>query len=115
MEPVYRYRAICVRVKDGDTYVLQIDVGFYMTVTLPVRLHGWNTPELDTIPGKDAKQAAERLLFAPHMGEIKPVPLVIESYKGQRTFERWVCDVWLPDGRSLGEALNQLGHASRIA
>jgi len=35
---VYRYRAVCHRVIDGDTYDLAIDLGFKVTLTVPVRL-----------------------------------------------------------------------------
>ena len=46
MEPAYRYRAKLVRVVDGDTIDLDIDLGFYIRITERVRLEGVNTPEI---------------------------------------------------------------------
>jgi endonuclease YncB( thermonuclease family) len=40
--------------------------------------------------------------------------LVMESYKDARSFERWVCDVWLPNGILLSEHLIEKGMATRI-
>lgn len=104
MNPAYRYRARLERVKDGDTYVLRIDLGFYVSTEVAVRLRGVDCPELGTPEGRAAREAAFALLH----GQL----LVVESYRGHRTFERWVCDVWLQDGRSLAATLVEQGHAT---
>lgn len=54
--PPYHYRAELVRVVDGDTMILKIDMGFRLTATMPFRLVGINTPEMNTPEGKAARQ-----------------------------------------------------------
>jgi endonuclease YncB( thermonuclease family) len=110
IEPAYRYRAEVLDVHDGDTYRLRVDLGFRCAVTIQCRLHGVDCPELNTPEGKDAREYVRRLVAPP---EENP-GLVIESHKDQRSFERWVCDVWLRDGRSVGDVLVAAGHAVRI-
>jgi endonuclease YncB( thermonuclease family) len=81
-------------------------------VTIQCRLHGVDCPELNTPEGKEARHFAMNWLM-PYYPEA-PGLVVIESYKDQRSFERWVCDVWLRDGRSVGDVLVAAGHAVRI-
>ena len=42
----YVYRTRLVRVVDGDSCVLDIDLGCHVTITRPVRLLGVDTPEV---------------------------------------------------------------------
>lgn len=102
MEPVYRYRARVFRVVDGDTYDLAIDLGFKVTITVPVRLYGWNCPEHNAPGGPEATAAATQIL----VGQ----PLVIESYKSRQTFARWLATIWVGD-QDLGVLLQAGGHA----
>jgi endonuclease YncB( thermonuclease family) len=110
MDPAYRYRAEVLDVHDGDTFRLRVDLGFRCAVTIQCRLHGVNAPELNTPEGKTAQAFVQSLLKPTPYPEENP-PLVIESYKDQRSFERWVCDAWLPDGRSLAQVLLDAGYA----
>jgi micrococcal nuclease len=63
---LWRYRAKAVRVIDGDTIVMDIDLGFRtMILSEAVRLAGINTPELigaDTVRAHQAKGFAEAWL-----------------------------------------------------
>ena len=52
---MYQYKAIVERVVDGDTVVLNIDLGFTVHWKSSCRLWGINTPELNS------KDQAERL------------------------------------------------------
>lgn len=57
---LWRYRAKAVRVIDGDTIVMDIDLGFRtMILSEPVRLAGINTPELIGADAARARQARE--------------------------------------------------------
>jgi micrococcal nuclease len=60
---LWRYRANAIRVIDGDTIVMDIDLGFRtMILSEPVRLAGINTPELigaDTVRARQAKKFVE--------------------------------------------------------
>jgi micrococcal nuclease len=100
-EPCYRYRATVRRVLDGDTYLLDVDLGFRIFVALNIRVHRYDAPEMFTPEGHAAKMRAEGLLQ-----EAKQI--VIESYKDARSFERWVADVYI-DGVPIGERLSAEG------
>lgn len=52
---MYEYGCRMVRVIDGDTVEVDIDLGFKIHQRRIVRLYGVNTPELPTEPGKAAK------------------------------------------------------------
>lgn len=46
-EPAYLYRAVVVRVVDGDTINVDIDLGFYVWIKKQrIRLFGIDTPEV---------------------------------------------------------------------
>lgn len=44
-EKLYHYKAKVVKIVDGDTIDIQIQLGFHITVEKRVRLFGVNTPE----------------------------------------------------------------------
>jgi endonuclease YncB( thermonuclease family) len=48
----FQYNATVVRLVDGDTLELDIDLGFKLTFRQLVRLYGINAPELNTPEGK---------------------------------------------------------------
>ena len=41
----YMYDGKIIRILDGDTYEIEIDLGFYLTITRICRLAGIDTPE----------------------------------------------------------------------
>jgi endonuclease YncB( thermonuclease family) len=104
MEPAYVYNAFVVKIHDGDTFMAQVDLGFRVSIKIWVRLHGVDAPELNTPEGKDALSYVTGLLGGVG-GDV-----VLQSYKDAQSFARWVCDVWLPDGRSLSDELIKSGH-----
>lgn len=53
---LYNYKATVVRVIDGDTVKLQLDLGFRLFWIVNCRLTGIDAPELDTDQGQDAKE-----------------------------------------------------------
>lgn len=94
-----------VRVVDGDTYVLDIDLGFYVTTRQHVRLAGLDCPEAGTIEGKAATVAAIAW-FATCDGRV-----VVETGKRQaKTFDRWVAVVRLPPEAAPGWDVNLADH-----
>ncbi|MCK4429246.1 MAG: hypothetical protein KAU95_02630, partial [Candidatus Aenigmarchaeota archaeon] len=46
IEPDYKYKAKLVRVVDGDTIEVVMDLGFYIQLKEKLRLAGVNTPEI---------------------------------------------------------------------
>jgi hypothetical protein len=99
--PSYVYRAEAVRVIDGDTFVADVDLGFYVHVLVHVRLQGIDTPERGEVGWSDATQRAKDVLFPVDQGAGRhAAALLLRSFHDRRSFERWVCDVWRiePDG-----------------
>lgn len=66
-EPDYTYRATILRVVDGDTCHVEIDLGLDVRVRTTLRLAGLNAPELPTDEGKAAKAFLMGLLA---LGEV---------------------------------------------
>jgi endonuclease YncB( thermonuclease family) len=106
---VRTYPATLKRVVDGDTYLLLIDQGFGNTTTQRIRLRNIDTPEVvgeTKAAGLAAAAYAEQLLAG--------TQVTILTHKDERSFERWVADVYLPDGKSLADLLVNAGHAIRV-
>lgn len=67
---MYTYRCKLDRVVDGDTVILDIDLGFHITIKRSVRLLGYNSPEIFGVKkinesfsaGIECKQELERIL-----------------------------------------------------
>ncbi len=107
--PAYRFKATLHRVIDGDTYELDLELGFRASLVVTVRLRGVDTPEMDTAAGKRAKAFAERILTG---------SLIVETYRDRQTFARWVADLWVVDSSgsySLGELIVSAGHGTFAA
>ncbi len=114
----YTYRAAMVRVVDGDTVDLQIDLGFYMKADLRFRIAGIDTPELrggtpeTKAAARDAKRRVMELLEPNAYDDT--YPLIIHTKKAD-SFGRWLATVQYPgpDGQlfSLGATLIAEGHA----
>lgn len=104
MEAAYTYRARILRVIDGDTYDVAVDVGFRLTATLPLRLARVNCPEKRTPEGVRAA-AYVAALFSP-----LPCPVVVRTFKPVDDFGRYLADVYLGDV-DLGQRLLETGHA----
>lgn len=94
----YSYRAKLVRVTDGDTVVLEIDIGFRMRATMPIRLVGINTPEMNTPAGKSTRQWVIDW-FSEHPA------IVVLTRKDPEKYGRWL-GVVLPEGGTDDQSLN---------
>lgn len=96
MQPSYRYRAVLVRIIDGDTFEVDIDLGLYTWVRRQhLRLADVWAPELSTTEGEALRRGLTMWL---------PVgsSLIVETQKSRkdddvRSFTRWVANVWWGD------------------
>lgn len=73
---VYKYKCELIRVVDGDTVWVRVDLGFRLYHDIDVRLGGINAPERDTEEGKAAKAALIKY-FEDNAGKT----LIIETEK----------------------------------
>jgi len=68
---LYNYKATVVRVVDGDTVKLDIDLGFRMHWTSNCRIAGVNAPEMGSEKGEAAKEFLKELLPVGRVLEIE--------------------------------------------
>ena len=106
---MYEYRAPIagVRVIDGDTLELTLDLGFHVSLRQTIRLAAINAPELRTDPGKAARDYVLDWLRDVDM-------LTVHTIRDHRTdkYGRFLGIVYRPlDGLSLNDALLADGHA----
>lgn len=112
--PVYVYRAQATRVIDGDTFVAEVDLGFRASLAVHVRLRGVNAPEHNKPGGAEATSYLADLLMG--AGVLGAPQLLLQSHKDQRSFERWICDVWITprvgqnEPVSVADAIIASGH-----
>jgi len=135
MEPTYVYKASVVRVVDGDTLDLFVDLGFRTWQKIRVRLYGVDTPETYGVKkesaeyeaGMAAKKFVEQWLglVIEESNEqychiiLNPSPVTIRSHDGkelgQGKYGRWIVEVMREDDDcSLNEALLDEGHAVAV-
>lgn len=105
MIPAYRYRATVKRVTDADTIQVTMDLGLRTFRAEALRVRNLHSPELNTAEGKAARAFVVDLLPV-------GVPVVVETHQDRQTFNRYVADVWLADGRSLAETVIAAGHGT---
>lgn len=87
---MYSYSNIkSVRVIDGDTVEIEIDLGFHCTFKYPFRLAGINAPEGKNTP------AAEWLMV-----NLAAERLSIETFKPDK-YGRWLADLYLDIGNHV--------------
>lgn len=114
---LFRYAANLVRVIDGDTIVVDIDLGFRTwTKDQRIRLYGIDCPELNTEAGKNARLATADWMIA---NGADKAPIYLETIKAAGTDKvdphaRWLGTIWGHEdftGESLNEYLINSGHA----
>ena len=104
---LYIYRAECLRVIDGDTFVARIDMGFNTYTIQTVRLEGVDTPEItgpEKEKGLEVKEFMEEWLL-PRPG--LPKGLIVRTEK-EDSFGRWLSTVWAEEINGKWCNLNDL-------
>lgn len=118
---LYRYRARCERVIDGDTYDLTADCGFGISNRIRVRLAEYDTPELRAKDPAERERAelAERAAYVALMANstVEDWNLRIETDRDKKGgFGRYIARVsfWnveREEWADLGEHLEAMGLA----
>lgn len=85
---MYQYTAQLIRVIDGDTIVVDVDLGFYLRQEMILRLRSIDTPELK---GEEHQQAQEAKDFVAE--QLKDKGLAIRTYKVEK-WGRFLADVY---------------------
>lgn len=100
---MYQYAARLVRVIDGDTVVLDLDLGFYQwRLNRSYRLARINAPEMSTPEGR----AARDWLVA-RLVDVRAY--LVQTAKAD-SFDRWIVELYA-DGANVSDALVAAGVA----
>lgn len=131
---MWEYNAHVVRVVDGDTLDLRVDLGFTVLVKIRARLHGVDTPETYGVKkgseeykaGMLSKQYVEDWLkgFPGEGSDNSYLPVKIRSHDGSALgtgkYGRWIVEVFRRDddpdidARCLNEELVEQGLAETV-
>lgn len=103
---MYQYKATLSRVIDGDTVVMDVDLGFYIVMhDIHFRLWGINCPEKNEYEGWKAATDFTANFF-------KEYPTTIVSVRGQDKYGRWLAEFPDPSGAgTLNMQLTKMGLA----
>lgn len=109
MSDLYKYRAKVTRIYDGDTWTLDIDLGFFTWMRdQNVRLFGINTPELRGV------ERPEGIMVRDHCLALWPVgtELIVETIKDSKgKYGRWLAILHDLDGTNINDYLIEKGMA----
>lgn len=97
---MFHYTATLDRVIDGDTYILDVDLGFRIHAKLHIRALGVDTPDRGEVGYDEATAFVTEFLTG------KSITILTE--KDKTTFERWLAWVYA-DGHSVDTALIKAG------
>lgn len=100
---MYEYQARVLKVVDGDTLHLDVDLGVTIRFAMTVRLYGINAPELSTPEGQAAKKALVDLI------EGKAVKITTIKDRKEK-YGRYLAEVFLGD-TDVNHWLVGAGHA----
>lgn len=109
MSNLYTYRAQVVRVIDGDTVVMDIDLGLNTWLRRQhIRLAGINAPE---IRGEERPQGLAAMVYL--IDALQDVDtLTIRTVKDKAgKYGRYLAELFLPDGRSINQMMIKSGNA----
>ena len=102
------YAGRITRVIDGDTVVVDIDLGCEVWLrNVHCRLAGINAPEIRGLEAYDGVRAKEYLDFIAHTTK----PVILRTHKDKREkYGRWLVELW-QDGVCLNQRMVENGHA----
>ena len=121
---MYEYRAEVLEVRDGDTLVARVDLGFDVAKRMPLRLKDVWCYELDAddqVERQKAQWAKDFVIQTLTEGDLF-TPITVRTYKtrtgrDKKTFDRYVADVSFEDKdgewKDLGTLLVEGGFATR--
>lgn len=113
---MFEYKGVVRQVIDGDTLVIDVDLGFRVIQTMVFRLYGINTPEV--VGEQKAKGLEAKNYVISELAKFEN-KVIIKTYKDKKEkYGRFLADVYYPDEifkaefRSLNKALVDKGLAT---
>lgn len=89
---MYEYKAQVVKIVDGDTYDLDVDLGFYLTQRMRLRLLDINTPEVRGVPTEERMFGLACSAFVVQTIPVESIVRIV-TYKTD-SFGRYLADVY---------------------
>lgn len=115
---LYTYRAQVLRVVDGDTLDLRVDLGLHICTDIRVRLRGVDTPEVYGVKKTSEEFAAGKLASDRVQELVGGSDVIIRTHKdGTGKYGRYIVDVLYKNGdviNSLSDVLIQEGLAKKV-
>ena len=103
---MYEYKATVKRVIDGDSLVLDIDLGFYMAMNeTKIRLYGLDTPEMNS---DDPLLRLQAVLATRYLYDNLPVgsKVIIKTILDKREkYGRLLATIFTKEGLNINEGL----------
>lgn len=99
---MYEYTAKVIKVVDGDTIDVEVDLGFDITLKLRLRLLGIDAPERYTTEGKTVTKRVEELL------PVGTVVRIVTVKDRKEKYGRYLAEVFLTSGPYEGKSINQI-------
>lgn len=93
MFQLYHYRAKCLRIIDGDTCRMSVELGYHITVEETFRLLGINAPEMHGETKEAAIRAKSYLEFLLKLKESDV--LTITTKKDPDHFGRYLAEIYI--------------------
>jgi len=101
LKEMYTYKAYLERVVDGDTLLVNIDLGFSVFIEQRLRLRGLDAPELGTSQGTASKKFVE--------SRLKDCKFLIIKTHGSDKYDRYLVDVFYLKGEDYEEKVLKEG------
>lgn len=114
---MYTYMATIIKVHDGDSFLADVDLGFHVSERMWLRLADVDTPELNTLEGRAAREFVVDWLFKdkPDSAPVVEITTVRDRRGDEKhSFGRYVAHVHNAMGESLAEAIVAAGHGKVI-
>lgn len=100
---MYDYRVKVLRVVDGDTLHVTVDLGFDQRVDKSLRLYGINCPEMNTPEGVAAKAFVEKL--------VSRVTFLRTVKDRREKYGRYLGTLYDSQWKDLNQEIIEAGHA----
>lgn len=107
MQPPYAYQGRIDRVIDGDTVVVEIDLGFRVKTLEVCRLYGINAPEIHGATKPQGAAATTYLKALLGTGNV-----ILKSFKDpEDKYGRWLVVLFDQNAQNINDAMVEAGHA----
>ncbi len=100
---MFQYEAKIVSVVDGDTMILDLDLGFKIHIVETVRLARINTPEIVNYGASGIDDPARRFV----MERCPPGSVCVASISRREKYGRWLADILFRPGESERDRILQ--------